>query len=303
MRITAWLRLAKLAHRAALDHPRPVTEDFLQWWDGFQAIFDAVLEKFRKRFLEPFKHIDELLEKEYPSAKDASRLRGEIPNNPVTLGYFFDNCRNGRWLPILRKKGFFATPRRDGFWPQSRYLLRMAETEPAIVAEVIKSIGDTENDTIREDCVSAALNMPPAIAASLSGVLRNWARSANQFLAASLGKTIAHLADGGYGEAALPIASELLSNLSRLKISDDQDSFQWQYEQILKEDIPRLVAAIGLPALSALAEPLDILAAAESEHDSSRDFSSMETRHRGPSTEPGAQSCVESGCGGARCRG
>jgi hypothetical protein len=275
-RIAASLGLAKHAHRDALDHPRPITEDFLQWWDSFQAIFDALLQQFRKRFLEPFKHIDELLEKADPSSKDASRLRGEIPNNPVTLVHFFDNCQNSRWLPVLREQGFFANPPREGFWPQSRYLIRMAENESAIVAEIIKGVAVTENDLVREDCVSAALRMPAQITASLSEVFRNWTRSIGPFLAEKLGKAIAHLAAGGCGDAALPIATELLSTIGGIKEEDHQDHFLWQYERILKGDIPKLVAAIGLPALSALSEPLNSVAAAESSgQEGSNDFSSI----------------------------
>src|ERR1700687_1917654 len=108
----------------------------------------------------------------------------------------------------------------------------MAENESAIVAGIIKGVAATENDLVREDCVSAALRMPAQITASLSEVFRNWTRSIGPFLAEKLGKTIAHLAAGGCGDAALPIATELLSTIGGIKEEDHQDHFLWQCERI-----------------------------------------------------------------------
>lgn len=124
--------LARLAHRRGLGPPRD-TEDVRRAWEEVQGLLDIVLEKFETRFLEPFRLLDELLAKPAPSAADVKRLRNNIPQNPVTLGFFFEKLQDPTWLPLLRKEEFFAHPpepehTEDGTilppWPVSRYLSR-----------------------------------------------------------------------------------------------------------------------------------------------------------------------------------
>lgn len=302
----AWLRLtdedtglARLAHRRGLGPPRAVDDDMRRAWEEVQGLLDAVLAKFETRFLEPFALLDELLAKPAPSAADAKRLRNNIPQNPVTLGYFFDKLENPAWLPLLRKEEFFAHPPEpewndeDGTitlppwpdsWPDSRYLARMAavESAQATVLEIALQIPQTENVRVYEDLADAAQVLPPQLAARLAGKLEDSLALPYQILLPEkMGALVAHLAAGGETEAALRLADRLLELRRRERTrsggegeADDtllpeaEGTFNtWRYRQIVQKHIPALVSAAGLDALRLLAGRLDDVLALSSRRD------------------------------------
>lgn len=90
--------------------------------------------------------------------------------------YFFDRLENPQWLVPLEKKGFFKAPPAPihdeprgtiafPIWPQSRYLARMTKVAPEAVAEIMTRIPETENIRVHDDFASAALALPPKLAA------------------------------------------------------------------------------------------------------------------------------------------
>lgn len=288
----AWLRLtdedtglARLAHRRGLGPPRPVDDDMRRAWEEVQGLLDAILAKFETRFLEPFALLDELLAKPAPSAADAKRLRNNIPQNLVTLGYFFDKLENPAWLPLLRKEEFFAHPPEperndeDGTialppWPASRYLARMAavESAQATVLEIALQIPQTENVRVYEDLADAAQALPPQFAARLADKLEDSLALPYQILLPEkMGALVAHLAAGGETEVALRLADRLLELRRRERTrpggedeADDtllpeaEGTFNtWRYRRIVQKHIPALVSAAGLDALQLLARRLD----------------------------------------------
>jgi len=75
-----------------------------------------------------------------PTKKDAQRLRGSIPQDPIALSYFFGRLSGPAWIKPLEKAEFFARPpdpirRPDGVeypgWPALHYLSQMAVVNPA----------------------------------------------------------------------------------------------------------------------------------------------------------------------------
>jgi len=94
--------LAARAHRDALNAPRPVDTSFRTCWDDMECILDVVLAKFETRFLHSLSLLDTLLSIPSPRLHDAEKLRNQVPNNLVTLGYFFDKLTHAAWLQPLR---------------------------------------------------------------------------------------------------------------------------------------------------------------------------------------------------------
>jgi hypothetical protein len=192
----AWLRmpgkensygLHARAHRDDLTAPRPIDGAFRTFWDDMESILDAVLAKFETRFLKPFKLLDELLEKSSPSATDVKKLRQQIPQHPVTLGYFFDKLSHPAWLRALWEAHFFSHPREplhdhdQGLvsfppWPASRYLARMASVTEAqeTVLTIALQIEATENIRVYEDLADVALALPANLGAQFVPQAKRW---------------------------------------------------------------------------------------------------------------------------------
>jgi hypothetical protein len=134
--------LHRIAHRNSLNRPRPVDAEFRRFWDDIQDVLDVVLDGFEARYSAYHRLLDDLLAKVVPAKGDLQMLKGRVPNNSVSFRYFFDRLDSKEWHQPLRHEGFFTSPpepeqdyEEGGFrfvsWPQSTYLEKMAEVEPA----------------------------------------------------------------------------------------------------------------------------------------------------------------------------
>ena len=280
--LTAWLKLADrsyefaphhVAHRDALARPRPVTRDFLEWWEQIQSILLAVLSGLKDRFLEPLREIDRLLEIAQPAAKDAAFLRNNIPNNAIFLGHFFDKCKSPAWLIHLEKAGFFKTPPRDGRWPEAGYLARMARDESTaeLVAQIMGGIPESENRLVRAELLEGIVNLPAKDAAVLMNRIEYWIEAeTSAFILPDFGGLIRKLAAANEIASAIRLTRLLLDVKAptRQEQPEAEDVFSsepriksdlWNYEQVLKKDVPELAKAAGLRAIALLC---DLLSAA-----------------------------------------
>lgn len=288
----AWLQLtgkentyglAARAHRDALARPRPLDEEFRQFWTSMEGILDIILERFESRYLESHHLLDELLSRTSPTREDAKRLRLHVPNNLVAFGYFFDRITSPAWLEPLRAEGFFKHPPEPdpdhakgtvGFpqWPESRYLARMASLAPEATLKIILEMPDTENVRVHEDLADAALAMPAELAAKLVPKAKTWIESPYQMvLPEKLGALVTYLARGGQMEVALELARVLLAVLPDPRVEEETGPEQaqrllplprarfdlYEYEQILKTNVPDLVATSGDRGLTLLCDLLD----------------------------------------------
>lgn len=289
----AWLRLSdksneyslnKLAHRKGLTRPRAVDHEFQTLWAEMEAVLDIVLERFREKYLVVFRILDQLIAKHKPTPSDVKELKDRVPCNLETFGYFFDKCQSPEWLGPLSDCGFFESPPepkseaegrtiRFPTWPHARYLARMASLRPEEVLKIILEIPDTENIRVHEDLVDAAVAMPARLAARLVGRTKEWAHPPYQLLLPEkLGALVAHLAKGSEVDAALGLARVPLEvrpgRDPRTESERDQGwrvltqpvaRFDtWQYEQIVKKDIPELAKAAGIRAVELLCDLLKI---------------------------------------------
>jgi hypothetical protein len=239
----AWLRLpgkdstynlAGRAHRNSLDRPRSLDLEFRRLWDDMQYVLDTVLDRFETRYSHSHKLLDELLEKSIPTRKDLQRLKEHAPNNSVSYRYFFDRLESEGWLQSLRDEGFFRSPpepeqdyEQGGFrfvpWPQTSYLEKMADVEPATVKDIIKELPPTENIPVHQELAEVTLKLPAHMVAELVPKLREWARHPVQWiLPEKLSDLVERLAQGGQIDPALALARELFA-LSAHNVFDGSD--------------------------------------------------------------------------------
>jgi hypothetical protein len=189
--------------------------------------------------------------------------------HPEQRRYFFDRLENPHWLEPLKQKGFFRNPPavvrdeekgtvRFPPWPESRYLARMAMHDPVKVLEVALSI-ETDNVRVHEDLLDAALGMPAEMAAKLVPNILSWMQSPySRFRPEKFGELVSHLARKNQVEAALSLAQELLAVLpGEGGLSQERARFEaWHYERILEKNLPDLVSAAKIRALTLLCDLL-----------------------------------------------
>src|SRR6266550_5514031 len=229
--IKIWIKLAGgdrslhgRAHRSALSAPRPVDSEFRSFWDQAQTVLDVVLDRFQTRFAAFLSVLDQLVSKSAPTRADIKRLRGNLPNSPVALGYFFDRLPSDGWLEPLMRAGFFDHPQQPeedpeggGFrlpaWPQSRYLARVARERPKVVIEAILKADPTPNARVHIDFLDAAKQMDADLAVKLAPVAAGWLESdyGASLLMERITDLIIQLARGGQVDGALTLARALLA--------------------------------------------------------------------------------------------
>jgi uncharacterized protein YyaL (SSP411 family) len=218
-----------------------------------------------------------------PSPERVARAT-ELARSTLHRMWLLDQLDNPMWIDPLRERGFFRAPPGsiDHYlpgasgsppWPDSKYLAKMASVDPFAVHRVAMQIPDTDNSLVHEDLADVALALPPDLAADFAGPAAAWLRSSvhHAGLPKKLGALVSHLAKGGFGEAALRLAAALLElqvehPVFRGAAAEEglapppqpQGRFSpWEYEEILRENLPDAVRAVPLPALDLLADLLD----------------------------------------------
>jgi hypothetical protein len=283
-----WLKLAgeppKWAHRSSLAPPRPVDEDFRDFWEKTQIVLHEVLARFETRFSGSLALLDGLVARLEPGKKDVAMLLNRIPNTAVTYRYFFDSMVDARWLQPLRRKGLFKQPPepqpteeggvRVALWPQSGFLARMAGQNPEIVRSIIlEDIPTTENVYVYEDIAKAACDMPPDLAAEMwPKAIEGLGSPYYSRLPQELGDLVGHLARGDQAEEALKLARELLAVESETVVPERlYGGMTWPgtveprarfepvdlYKEILEACVVPLIEKIGVQAIAMLCDLLD----------------------------------------------
>jgi hypothetical protein len=259
--------LGMRAHRSALEAPRPADSAFDDFVAGFEELLDRLLKRFEDRYVGVFTRLDELLKVTRPGAAHATQLRNNFPQNLITLGYFFVRA-DSTWLIPLRKEGFFSSPPEpvihpgEGtaelpFWPQAHFLIRVACDDAAEVVATALDIPATDNSRVNSDLVELSLHVPPGQSARLlPQIIASLDSRFGVLVPTRTGGLCRHLAEGGYTEEAMRLTEALLA-----KVPDGTGSRaaadSWSYAEILREDIPAVTRAGGLPVLALLARLLD----------------------------------------------
>ena len=159
------------------------------------------------------------------------------------------------------------------FWPESQYLVRMANVVPAVVADVIQSIPLNDNYVVLNDFIRAALVMPPELAIKLSNRVIEWVNAhdtlPDPLAGENLGQLILHLANGGEITAALELAKSVLAISPDPRAAEKRrDRFGlplepraridlWGYKILLNKVCPQLVSVAEEEALTILCDLLE----------------------------------------------
>ncbi|MGQ9677552.1 MAG: hypothetical protein ACUVX1_17965, partial [Chloroflexota bacterium] len=178
-------------------------------------------------------------------------------------------------------EGFFQhppEPKYDGsyisfpIWPESRYLARVAHVAPQLVRDTILEVPETDNARVHEDFADAACAMPPELAAEWAARETTWVSEQDHLymlLPQKLGALVSHLARGGQPQVALSLARALLTiPPGRGEDREVEESYRlppeprprmdsWDYDQIMKDNIPDLVVAAGTDAFDLLCDLLE----------------------------------------------
>jgi hypothetical protein len=212
-----------------------------------------------------------------PSKETVDKALAAI-KEPAAYEYFFDQLKSPSWIRPLQERGFFQRPPqgevegnyiRFPYWPESRYLARVASLDPELVFETVKKIPQTDNPRVLGDIVDALLAMPPALSERLAKHAGSWVTSKYPLLLPQkLGDLVIHLARGGRLKAALALAHELLAPADipadeepsgpKPGLSEPQPRYDmWSYEQEARRIIPILAEVNGQKTWALLADLLE----------------------------------------------
>lgn len=266
------------AHRDNLAPPRPIDAGFLQFWESFEFGFlEPVLNALDEKFIVVFRRLDEMLAIPAPTKKDAQRLRGSIPQDPVALSYFFGRLSEPAWIKPLREVGFFARPpdpirRPSGVeypgWPALEYLARMAATKPDGVARIALAVPKTESIDVTATLARIARSLPAKLAEPFAERVDDWldmdsSHSMAYALEDSVVGLFEKLASEGCEPAALRVLAALLRPIPSPEDEDDGLSRRnpearlayWDLDRTMARLLPT-IQRLGEPALAVLAELL-----------------------------------------------
>lgn len=187
--------------------------------------------------------------------------------------YFFEHLDSPEWLQPLAERGLFKQPPppqevdryvRLPFWPESRYLVRMASIPEAqaSVVQIARAIPTTENSRVYDDIVDIALALPAPHAAELLDQIAVGVRLPIKLtLQNRIGDLINRLASGGEATAALRLTSLILALAPDPSAERQEEEAMWPspepqpllrdwyYAQIIETSLKSLVQAAGLDAV------------------------------------------------------
>jgi len=183
--------------------------------------------------------------------------------SPAGLRYFFSRLRSPDWLEPLAELGVFRHPVepiaeggsiRFPEWPESRYLIRIAHVVPELVRDTILGTPKTDNFTIHEDFIAAALAMCASVGVAIAEREAKWIDSQVRLFGLypeKAAELAAHLAKNGETKGALLLFRALLNVSTAGHRDPSEHTFSpepigkfdsWHYDRILKTAIP---AALG----------------------------------------------------------
>ncbi|XVV00211.1 hypothetical protein ACQPW3_22450 [Actinosynnema sp. CA-248983] len=191
---------------------------------------------------------------------EAEHVAGDLPLGlPSTLppGVFFVvTCRTGTDLPALRRPwqalSITAEDRRNTN-DLRRFLTDAAKAEP--LASLLAQHAVPVKSLVR-DLVEIAMAVPTSHAARLAPRVVTAVQSRFGVLSPErVGELVVRLCDGEHGEDALSVASALLARLTTGE-GPTSGAEVYEYAEILREHLPRLVQTVGMQALALFADLL-----------------------------------------------
>ncbi len=196
----------------------------------------------------------------------------EILEDPDVRNEFYLKLNDHSWINPLSEQGYFKLVESDGVnyseWAESKYLARMAKLAPEEVARIFCRI-ETDNYSVIQDLLRAALNMPAEIATSLvpkvctaykSGALRSGFNDAAELCV--------RLANDEEADAAMTLAECLFAILDQRDVDRSKNRDDYWYFKGLQKVVPALVSIRTEKFLKLLLGGLDVIAKSKSHKES-----------------------------------
>lgn len=211
-----------------------------------------------------------------------AKVKAKLISSRASYDHFFATIQDPAWIAPLAKEGFFKNPDpaiRQGdyisysFWPESQYLLRMADKVPDEVLEVAIKIPDTDNQRVMEDIVQILLKVDVNKAVRQTDKVVGFIEKASFLRVQDYAADLAvKFAEAGQIGAALRIAETMLEvkpdpKAKDLKEDDDDFAFamlepqiryrDYEYQEIAKKLAPALAKADPTKAIAFFSDLLD----------------------------------------------
>lgn len=262
----------KLRHRIARALDRPAEDKYVGHWFSLgrgaaaaahyraerppqPANVKQVIEGLEDKFIDsliPYfsaaKELDELLNKKTPTPEDIERVQRIV--QPSQRRYFFNRLDHAGWAEPMVNAGIFINipgPEVDEQtgkpvarpWPEGDYLVRVAELAPEIVADVLTSVSDDNNNLmVWNILVSATLLLPPERAGALVPKICAGLKGPFGPLIADKTTQLAMKLAGKGDAGSFELASHLL--FVRLPPTEPEEIKRMQHEYGSKWTMPRL---------------------------------------------------------------
>ncbi len=227
----------------------------LMVWRYEDLLYQVLVET---PFFDGVAEIDKLLVVNDPTPEHLSIL-AKVIVQPQHRKYFFERCDNQNWLEPLRDVGAFNAPqeplREGGYirfvgWPESQYLLKVAEQKPEVVFDIVKNL-NSDNQSVLDDFVSMALKSPADVAVKYVDLIckNKWIQNSyNLLLPDKVAELMEKLAKEGKVKEALKLANVLLDTKVDKPATDDEEGpmrfigrdakpyfDEWRFGEIIKE--------------------------------------------------------------------
>jgi hypothetical protein len=209
--------------------------------------------------------------------------------------YFFDHLASGVWVEPLVDLGAFENPPARTevsipSWPASRYLARIAPSDPGAALRGFDAVAEVNNPRVWTDLLEVLSSSPPDAAASRVKRVLPWIaagdRDAFDLPLKSAG-LMSHLAEGDECDAALRILRALLfvnaeDSHAELEASPEAPGSrprararigEWEYSEVLRNHAPRVFSGCGLEAAALVARALNRALSIEFGSDAKDDYS------------------------------
>ena len=252
-----WMELEGFAHHRS-------NPDEQRLMECFSAIDEIIFDLLALTTAQNQQEIRSILEKSAPTKDDINSILKLIERKGANYAFFFAHVEDGMWLKPLRSNGYFdleETPDGDraSFWLPINYLVRVYDTKPERVLEILENLPKTSNPHIlacimdvilKADSVEVVNRLSSRILSfvdhakwehdKIIELLKKpflFDRRLAKFTSALLRKLIGFLPDPEAKEKERQ--ARRLENpkgwVTRLKPSPRSD--QWEYQQILEKGI------------------------------------------------------------------
>ena len=240
----------------------------------------------KPNFYDRLAELDGLL-KAGPGAADMTVFK-TLTADKTLYEYAFEHLSDPNWIAPLRAAGFFTSPpgviedRTRGitsypWWPESRFLARVASAAPELVADIFVSVPLTENGRVHADAIEAANHMSVQFATRVVSRELDWLKKQEQLsflIPKKLAELIRKLAAGGEADTAFAAFTVLLEVFpasrarptSAARSSEDASSLgvevrarvsSWEYGNALDVILSEIVAVRPLETFSFLCSSLE----------------------------------------------